>query len=91
MDKMLPDISKIVLSGLFAIVVASPPISAGAVDMKGRENSTYPETKERYIPVELWAGAEWDGKKELKMPKVDGNYRHRSQYQIKGPTEWKHP
>ncbi|MBI4488306.1 MAG: hypothetical protein HY694_04415 [Deltaproteobacteria bacterium] len=25
------------------------------------------------------------------MPKVDGTFRHRSQYQIKGPMEWKHP
>src|SRR3954469_20395203 len=47
--------------------------------------------KERYIPVELWSGAEWDEKPELKMPKVDGNYRHRDGYQIKGPIAYKHP
>ena len=56
------------------------------------EGSTNPATKERYIPVELWAGAEWDGKTELKMPKIDGTYQHRkATYQIKGPTEWEHP
>jgi hypothetical protein len=68
---------------------ASTP--AVALDMKAWEGSTNPETKERYIPVELWAGAEWDGKRELNMPRVDATYVHRSRYQIKGPTEWKHP
>jgi hypothetical protein len=59
-----------------AAIVASA--SAFALDLKAWEASTNPETKERYIPVELWAGAEWDGKRELKMPKVDAAYRHRS-------------
>jgi hypothetical protein len=49
------------------------------------EASINPQSKERYIPVELWAGADWDGKRELKMPPVDGTYRHRtSTYYIKG-------
>jgi hypothetical protein len=79
------------LAGLFAVMMASLSSSAFALDMKAWEGSTNPETKERYIPVELWAGAEWDGKRELKMPRVDGTYRHRTAtYQIKGPTEWKH-
>jgi hypothetical protein len=72
----------------FAAFISAP---ASAVDLKAWEASINPETKERYIPIELWAGAEWDGKRELKMPKVDAAYRHRSAYQIKGPTEWKHP
>jgi hypothetical protein len=43
------------------------------------------QTKERYIPVELWAGTDWDGKTELKMPPVDNIYRHRrAHYEIKG-------
>jgi hypothetical protein len=72
-------------------LMALAPASAFALDIIPWEDSTNPETKERYIPVELWSGAEWDGKRELKMPKVDANYRHRESYQIKGPTEWKHP
>jgi hypothetical protein len=62
-----------------------------AFDINPWEGATNPETKERYIPVELWSGAEWDGKRELKMPRVDASYRHHSTYQIKGPTDWKHP
>jgi hypothetical protein len=83
---------KISLAGLLAGTVALASIAALALDMKAWEGSITPHTKERYIPVELWAGAEWDGKRELTMPKVEGTYRHRTAtYQIKGPTEWKHP
>ena len=66
--------------------------SAWATDSNVWETSINPQTSERYIPVELWTGADWDGKRELKMAPVDGTYRHRtSTYYIKGPTEWKHP
>jgi hypothetical protein len=75
----------------FAGFVALVCASAFALDIKAWEDSTNPETKERYIPVELWSGAEWDGKRELKMPRVDASYRHHSTYPIKGPTDWKHP
>ena len=79
-------------TGFLAGVLALPSAPAVAVDMKVWEESINRETKERYIPVELWAGADWDGKRELKMPKVEGTYRHRTAtYQIKGPTDWKHP
>jgi hypothetical protein len=63
-----------------------------ALDLKAWKASINPQTNERYIPVELWAGAEWDGAKVFKMPKVDDTYRHRkATYQIKGPMEWEHP
>jgi len=83
---------KISLPGLLAGGLAFVSTSALALDIKAWEESINPETKERYIPVELWPGAEWDGKRELRMPKVDGTYSHRTAtYQVKGPTEWKHP
>ena len=76
---------------LFGIMVltAAPAHAAGSGVW---ETSINPQTTERFIPVELWTGADWDGQKELKMAPVDGVYRHRtSSYSIKGPTEWKHP
>jgi hypothetical protein len=66
--------------------------SVSAADINAWEASINSQTKERYIPVELWAGAAWDGKTELKMPAVDSTYHHRrAQYEIKGPMEWTHP
>jgi hypothetical protein len=82
---------KISLPVLLAGFMASRSPLAVAADLKAWDAATNPETKERYIPVELWSGAEWDGKKELKMPKVDASYKHSESYRIKGPTEWKHP
>jgi hypothetical protein len=81
-------ISPILFSIGFA-TLGSP--SAWAAGANVWETSINPQTKERYIPVELWAGAEWDGNRELKTPKADFTFRHRSQYQIKGPMEWEHP
>jgi hypothetical protein len=84
--------SKLSGSGLLVGVMALCSTPAFTVDPKFWEESINLEKKERYIPVELWAGAEWDGEKVLKMPKVDGTYRHRkATYQIKGPMEWEHP
>ena len=83
---------KISLTSLLMGVTALASASAAAFDIKAWEDSINREIKERYIPVELWAGVEWDGKRELKMPKVDGTYRHRTAtYHIKGPADWKHP
>ena len=48
--------------------------------------------KERFIPVELWSGAQWDGGRDLAMKSVDATYGYRKTvYLIKGPLEWKHP
>jgi hypothetical protein len=73
---------------LCLLVSLSVPFTAAANPW---DNATNVATKERFIPVELWTGAEWDGKQDLKMAKVDGNYRHnKAAYSIKGPTDWKH-
>src|SRR5437867_5739419 len=80
------------LALLLMVLTAVAATSVSPADMKAWELSINSQTKERYIPVELWAGAAWDGKTELKMPAVDSTYHHRrAQYEIKGPMEWTHP
>jgi hypothetical protein len=80
----------IISGGLIMGLLASIYVPSTA-DANPWDNATNGETKERFIPVELWAGAEWNGRRELETPKVDGKYRHNhSAYSIKGPTEWKH-
>jgi hypothetical protein len=84
--------SKLFLSILLAAPGTPCSTGAAALDLKAWEASINPQTKQRYIPVELWAGADWNGHKELKMPPVDSTYRHpKATYQIKGPMEWEHP
>ena len=76
----------------FLISFTAATSSVRATDINVWEASIDPRSKERYIPVELWTGAEWDGQRELKMALIDGTYRHRTAtYHISGPTEWAHP
>jgi hypothetical protein len=77
---------------LLAIAIGTADVApAAAGDASSWDSAINWQTKERFIPVELWAGAEWNGGRDLEMPKVDGNYRHNSAaYSIRGPTEWKH-
>ena len=80
----------IISTGLIMALLAWISVLCAA-DANPWDTATNVETKERFIPVELWAGAEWNGRRELEMPKVDGRYRHNhAAYSIKGPTEWKH-
>jgi hypothetical protein len=55
------------------------------------ESAIDPVTKARFIPVELWTGAEWDGSEDLKMSKAEMLFGSRLNKDIKGPMEWKHP
>jgi hypothetical protein len=45
----------------------------------------------RFIPIELWTGMEWDGKRELQTTKAETRFGDRLNKDIKGPMEWKHP
>ena len=84
---------RVFVSVLFSISFMSlASTSARATESSIWEASINSQTKERFIPVELWTGANWSGQRDLKMAPVDGTYRHRtSTYYIKGPLEWKHP
>jgi hypothetical protein len=74
------------------LLAAGLNMSARAADADPWQPSIDAAKKERFIPVELWTGAQWDGGRELAMKSVDGTYNHRKTvYLIKGPVEWKHP
>lgn len=45
----------------------------------------------RFIPVELWTGADWDGTKQLRMTPVKTVGGKRESRVITGPVQWKHP
>ncbi len=47
--------------------------------------------KTRFIPVELWTGAKWDGDRSLKMTKADLTFGSRDHKTIKGPVGWTDP
>lgn len=86
------DMSKLkgILLALFIVVAARTGFAATS-DQSAWDNSVDSVTKERFIPVELWTGSEWDGVKELKMSNAETRFGDRGNKEIKGPTEWKHP
>ena len=47
--------------------------------------------KTRFIPVELWTGASWDGTRELRMAPADLAFGKRGEKRISGPQAWKRP
>lgn len=59
-----------------------------------------PNVTERFIPVELLTGSEWDGAKEINLPNVDRAYPvddyssggiYNYNVTLKGPIDWRHP
>jgi hypothetical protein len=79
------------LLGTLALLLVAGLTSGATVDPSFWDSAIDPATKARFIPVELWTGAEWDGKKELKMSNAETRFGDRLNKDIKGPMEWKHP
>ena len=50
-----------------------------------------PAEEPRYIPVELWAGAQWDGTERTALSEVDVFSGNGDKRRISGPTAWRHP
>jgi hypothetical protein len=50
-----------------------------------------PRTGARFIPLELWTGAEWDGTHVIRLSKADLSFGSRGEKGISGPFQWKHP
>lgn len=74
--------------GLILGLLMASIVWPSRADANPWDDATNAATKERFIPVELWTGGEWNGRRELETPKIEGNYRHNnSAYSIKGPTE----
>jgi hypothetical protein len=78
---------------LLAVFLAASPV-AGFAATAGQDvwDAAFDSVKkERFIPVELWAGAEWDGARDLKMANAELRFGDREHKEIKGPMEWEHP
>lgn len=73
------------------LLVAAERTHGAAAEQSPWDSAFDTATKQRFIPVELWTGMEWDGSKELDMAKAEKRFGDRAQKDIKGPMEWKHP
>ncbi len=48
-------------------------------------------SRTRFIPVELWTGAEWSGKRELRLERANLVFGKKSEKRITGPVAWTRP
>lgn len=48
-------------------------------------------TETRFIPIELWTGAEWDGSRELVLRSANLVFGKRGEKRIVGPVAWTRP
>lgn len=62
--------------------------AARADDGSAWQRSYDPATRTRFIPVELWTGAPWDGTREIRMAPAALEFGRRGDKSIKGPTTW---
>ena len=61
---------------------------ARAEDWSAWQRAYDPATRTRFIPVELWTGARWDGRQEIHMAPAALEFGRRGDKTIKGPTLW---
>jgi hypothetical protein len=62
-----------------------------AAETPGRPAADTRNTGARFIPVELWTGAEWDGTHVIRMSKAGHTFGQRGEKEIIGPFEWTRP
>ena len=72
-----------------ALIVMSMPV--GAADMSKWAASYDAATRTRFIPVELWTGGEWDGKREIRLARANLSFGARGEKRITGPMPWTRP
>jgi hypothetical protein len=77
---------KAFLLSVLCLALAGP---ARAEDWSAWERAYDPATRTRFIPVELWTGAPWDGAHEIRMaPAAELKFGKRGDQSIKGPSAW---
>jgi len=72
-----------------ALIVLGIPVHSA--DLSKWAASFDAATRTRFIPVELWTGAEWDGTTELRLNRAHLAFGQRGEKRITGPVQWTRP
>ncbi len=64
---------------------------ACAADWSAWERAYDPATGRRFIPVELFVGAEWDGTQTIRLAPAKLEFGSKGQKSLSGPMEWLPP
>jgi hypothetical protein len=74
----------------WGLLVALCMLAGGvrADDWSAWQRAYDPVARTRFIPVELWTGAPWDGTQEIRMAPAALEFGQRGDKSIQGPTTW---
>lgn len=75
---------QLLLVALYLVLVGT----VRADDWSAWQRAYDPATRTRFIPVELWTGAPWDGTQEIRMAPAALEFGRRGDKSIKGPMDW---
>src|SRR5262245_56601535 len=62
--------------------------AARAEDWSAWQRAYDPVTRTRFIPVELWNGAPWDGTQAIRMAPATLAFGRQGDKRLQGPTIW---
>jgi hypothetical protein len=80
------------IATLAAVVMSRLLVAAGAPNEDSSRRATQaPGTLTRFIPVELWTGASWDGSRTLRLRPAKLTFGDRQDKRIVGPIPWRRP
>src|SRR5262245_34110181 len=74
---------------LLALALLAGP--ASAADGSAWQRSYDPATGRRFIPVELFTGAEWDGAQVIRLAPAKLEFGRRGEKSLVGPMDWTPP
>ena len=72
---------------LIALCLALAGVARGE-DWSVWQRAYDPATRTRFIPVELWTGAPWNGTHEIRIASAALEFGQRGDKSIKGQTTW---
>ena len=80
-------------TGILRLAQLAALLAAGAAHAESSPwaASYDPATRSRFIPVELWTGGEWDGRREIRMTPADLTFGKRGEKRLRGPVAWTRP
>jgi len=55
------------------------------------KQSVAQDADSRFIPIELWSGADWSGANNLVLTAANTSFGKRDHKEIRGPIQWRHP
>jgi hypothetical protein len=85
----MPMVRQCLVGVMASTLLTAAPV--GAANLSKWAASYDPAPKTRFIPIELWTGAEWDGTRELRLAPANLSFGKGGEKRVTGPVAWTRP